>query len=169
MYDNSYDQKWGNGLKFQENDCEIETLLFGEQVWNSLECDNMIEIFKEKEKDKFPSKPEQAKAVLRSGRILGDGSKENTIEEREETQEESKVEKEVENKDKNEATLPKPRPQLHKSPNPYNPPIPFPRMLKNSKIEKSIQDIYDILSKVNINLPLLDAIQRMPAYGNFFK
>ncbi|KAK3212572.1 hypothetical protein Dsin_017278 [Dipteronia sinensis] len=36
-------------------------------------------------------------------------------------------------------------------------------------MEKSFQDIFDILSKVSINLPLLDAIQKMPAYGKFFK
>ena len=28
---------------------------------------------------------------------------------------------------------------------------------------------YDILSKVNVNLPLLEMIQKMPAYAKFFK
>ena len=60
-------------------------------------------------------------------------------------------------------------PLLHKSTNPYIPPIPFPGRLQKSKLEKSYKDIYDILSKVNVNLPLLEMIQKMPAYAKFFK
>ncbi|XP_031260249.1 uncharacterized protein LOC116118405 [Pistacia vera] len=52
-------------------------------------------------------------------------------------------------------------------PKPYVPPIPFPSRLKNSKWDKSFSKIYDILSKVNVNLPLLDVIRTMPAYTKF--
>ncbi|XP_050160376.1 uncharacterized protein LOC126633887 [Malus sylvestris] len=60
-------------------------------------------------------------------------------------------------------------PNLHKAEKPYTPPIPFPGRLAKSKQDKSFKDIFDILSKVNVNLPLLDVIRNMPAYGKFFK
>ena len=53
--------------------------------------------------------------------------------------------------------------------NPYIPPVPFPNRLNKSKWDKSFSDIYKILSKVNVNLPLLDMIRNMPAYLKFFK
>ncbi|KAK0571007.1 hypothetical protein LWI29_009689 [Acer saccharum] len=55
-------------------------------------------------------------------------------------------EKELEKEDEVEVKNPEPRPQLHKSPNPYVPPIPFLRSSKNLKLEKSHQNIYDSLS-----------------------
>ncbi|XP_031259211.1 uncharacterized protein LOC116117314 [Pistacia vera] len=54
-------------------------------------------------------------------------------------------------------------------PKPYVPHVPFPSRLNKSKWDKSFSNIYDILSKVNVNLPLLDMIRNMPAYANFFK
>ncbi|CAL9001063.1 unnamed protein product [Prunus brigantina] len=60
-------------------------------------------------------------------------------------------------------------PQMHKAKNPYLPPIPFPGRLATSKHDKSFAEIYDILSKVNVNLPLLDMIRNMPTYAKFFK
>ncbi|KAB2629192.1 hypothetical protein D8674_033987 [Pyrus ussuriensis x Pyrus communis] len=60
-------------------------------------------------------------------------------------------------------------PNLHKAEKPYTPPIPFPGRLAKSKQDKSFKEIFDILSKVNVNLPLLDVIRNMPAYGKFFK
>ena len=122
------------------------------------------------ENGKFPSFTKQAKAmtILRNGKTLTDNSpaklsnksaivsgpsKENTIPQEEEiVVEKSKV-----------------SPLLHKSTNTYIPPVPFPGRLQKSKLEKSYKDIYDILSKVNVNLPLLEMIQKMPAYAKFFK
>ncbi|CAL8988344.1 unnamed protein product [Prunus brigantina] len=60
-------------------------------------------------------------------------------------------------------------PQMHKAKNPYLPPIPFHGRLATSKHDKSFAEIYDILSKVNVNLPLLDMIGNMPTYAKFFK
>ncbi|XP_021808096.1 uncharacterized protein LOC110751879 [Prunus avium] len=54
-------------------------------------------------------------------------------------------------------------------PAPYVPQIPFPGRLKKAKQDKAFKEIYDILSKVNINLPLLDVIEQIPAYGKFIK
>ncbi|XP_021829063.1 uncharacterized protein LOC110769407 [Prunus avium] len=54
-------------------------------------------------------------------------------------------------------------------PAPYVPPIPFLGHLKRVKQDKDFKEIYDILSKVNINLHLLDVIEQIPAYGKFIK
>ncbi|XP_031131320.1 uncharacterized protein LOC116032721 [Ipomoea triloba] len=58
---------------------------------------------------------------------------------------------------------------LQNPPKPYAPPVPFPGRLKNSKFDRSFSEIYDLLSKVNVNLPLLDMIKNMPAYAKFLK
>ncbi|XP_031278956.1 uncharacterized protein LOC116137414 [Pistacia vera] len=57
----------------------------------------------------------------------------------------------------------------HVPPKPYVPLVPFTRCLIKSKWNKSFSEIYDILSKVNVNLPLLDMIRNMSAYAKFFK
>jgi hypothetical protein len=50
----------------------------------------------------------------------------------------------------------------------YLPP-PFPQRLVKPKKEKKLLDIFDTLRKVEINIPLLDAIQQIPAYAKFLK
>ncbi|XP_031260796.1 uncharacterized protein LOC116118979 [Pistacia vera] len=54
-------------------------------------------------------------------------------------------------------------------PKAYAPPIPFSSRLKNNKWDKSFSEIYDILSKVNVNLPLLYVMRNIPAYAKFLK
>ncbi|KAB2632567.1 hypothetical protein D8674_028814 [Pyrus ussuriensis x Pyrus communis] len=73
------------------------------------------------------------------------------------------------NEEPSHATSSLEAPNLHKAEKPYTPPIPFPGRLAKSKQDKSFKEIFDILSKVNVNLPLLDVIRNMPAYGKFFK
>ena len=100
------------------------------------------------EQGKFRSYTEQAKAmtILRNGKVLTDNIpaelsdkpvtvsgpwKENLKSQEEEiVVEKSKV-----------------SPLLHKSANPYVPPIPFPGRLQKSKLEKSYKDMYDILQR----------------------
>ena len=57
---------------------------------------------------------------------------------------------------------------LHKSPNPYISPVPFPGRLQRDKLDKSFKEIFDV-SKVHVNLPLLEMIENMPTYAKFFK
>ncbi|CAL8993408.1 unnamed protein product [Prunus brigantina] len=78
-------------------------------------------------------------------------------------------ENEKSNDDPSNATFSYEAPSLHKAEKPYTPPIPFLGRLAKSKQDKSFKEIFDILSKVNVNLPLLDVIRNMPAYGKFFK
>ncbi|XP_008222434.1 PREDICTED: uncharacterized protein LOC103322307 [Prunus mume] len=118
----------------------------------------IVDALSQRELEKFPSQPvilqrnqEQAKAVitLRSGP----------------TQEE--IEKP--NEDPSNATSSYEAPNFHKAEKPYTPPISFPGRLAKSKQDKSFKEIFDILSKVNVNLPLLDVIRNMLVYGKFFK
>ncbi|CAN6567579.1 unnamed protein product [Malus baccata var. baccata] len=78
-------------------------------------------------------------------------------------------ENEKPNEEPSHATSSFEAPNLHKAEKPYTPPIPFPGRLAKSKQDKSFKEIFNILSKVNVNLPLLDVIRNMPAYGKFFK
>ena len=46
---------------------------------------------------------------------------------------------------------------------------PFPQRLVKSKKENKFLDIFEILRKVAINIPLLDAIKHIPSYAKFLK
>ena len=48
-------------------------------------------------------------------------------------------------------------------------PLPFPQRLVKPKKEKKLFDIFETLRKVEINIPLLDAIQQIPRYAKFLK
>ncbi|CAL9024804.1 unnamed protein product [Prunus brigantina] len=132
----------------------------------------------QREAGKFPSQPvilqrnqEQAKAVitLRSGKVINGVGNEVTNESDHVNAGPTQEENEKSNDDPSNATFSYEAPSLHKAEKPYTPPIPFPGRLAKSKRDKSFKEIFDILSKVNVNLPLLDVIRNMPAYGKFFK
>ncbi|CAN6566748.1 unnamed protein product [Malus baccata var. baccata] len=53
--------------------------------------------------------------------------------------------------------------------NPIPPNAPFPRRFMQSKKEKNEKDIIETFRKVQLNIPLLDAIKQVPRYANFFK
>ncbi|XP_028962203.2 uncharacterized protein [Malus domestica] len=101
---------------------------------------------------------EQAKTIitLRSGKVINNGVGSEVTNEFDHvnigaTQEEN----EKPNDEPSNITSSFESPNLHKVEKPYTPPIPFPRRLAKSKHDKSFKEIFDILSKVNVNLPLL--------------
>ncbi|CAL2240576.1 unnamed protein product [Prunus armeniaca] len=49
------------------------------------------------------------------------------------------------------------------------PKVPFPRRFLNSKKEQVSKDILETFRKVQVNIPLLDAIQQIPSYAKFLK
>ena len=53
--------------------------------------------------------------------------------------------------------------------NAYVTPIPFPRRFMSSKKEQQDKDILETFRKVQINIPLLDAIKQIPSYAKFLK
>ncbi|XP_021727223.1 DNA damage-inducible protein 1-like [Chenopodium quinoa] len=52
---------------------------------------------------------------------------------------------------------------------PYVPKVPFPQRLPQAKLEKKYGKFLDILKKLHINIPFLDAISEMPSYAKFLK
>ena len=53
--------------------------------------------------------------------------------------------------------------------NPIPPNVPFPRKFMQSKKEESDKDILETFRKVQVNIPLLDAIKQVPKYAKFLK
>ena len=46
---------------------------------------------------------------------------------------------------------------------------PFPQSLVKPKKENKMFEIFEILRKVQINIPLRDAIKKIPSYTKFLK
>ncbi|KAB2635872.1 S2-RNase [Pyrus ussuriensis x Pyrus communis] len=53
--------------------------------------------------------------------------------------------------------------------NPIPPNVSFPHMFMQSKKEESEKDILETFRKVQVNIPLLDAIKQVPKYAKFLK
>ena len=50
------------------------------------------------------------------------------------------------------------------------PPLPFPpRAISNKKMEEEEKEILETFRKVEVNIPLLDAIKQIPRYAKFLK
>ena len=50
------------------------------------------------------------------------------------------------------------------------PPLPFPpRAVSNKKMEEAEKEILETFRKVEVNIPLLDAIKQIPRYAKFLK
>ncbi|CAL2277455.1 unnamed protein product [Prunus armeniaca] len=124
---------------------------------------------------------ETAKAIiLRSGKEIGTNPKMS----KQSPKENKKLllkEKEV---DKATAREEQPLLQSHKAPTqpnsgkvvpnsthskPIPPNVPFPRRFMQSKKEENEKDILETFRKVQVNIPLLDAIKQVPRYAKFLK
>ena len=51
----------------------------------------------------------------------------------------------------------------------YKPVPPYPQRLRQEKKIQFTQDIFETLRKVEINIPLIDAIKLIPSYAKFIK
>lgn len=107
---------------------------------------------------------------LRSGKELQeptrrvtehDNTAKEVIELSEEVQEKTGLEDEAKKPEKEEPTVIPIKP--------YKPPVPFPQRLAQAKLEKKYGKFLDILKKLHINIPFLDAISEMPSYAKFLK
>ncbi|XP_057784814.1 uncharacterized protein LOC131002341 [Salvia miltiorrhiza] len=118
----------------------------------------------QKTRDKLPSHSEQARAIsiLRSGKVVD--NKVQYPQADESSSQEAESSKSEEKNDDAKKEEEKKNNGLHKAANPYTPPIPFPSRLRNAKQDQQFNDFYKLLSKVNVNLPLLDVIQNVPAH-----
>ncbi|XP_020258488.1 uncharacterized protein LOC109834881 [Asparagus officinalis] len=55
------------------------------------------------------------------------------------------------------------------APAPYKPPLPFPQRQVKAKLEKHFGKFIEILKKLHINIPFVEAISQMPSYAKFLK
>ena len=124
---------------------------------------------------------ESAKAItLRSGKEVGTDPQPSKSSQKED----EKLQLEEEERDKATARVEQPLPQPPKAPKPSNtgklgpisvnsnpipPNVPFPRRFMQSKKEESDKDILETFRKVQVNIPLLDAIKQVPKYAKFLK
>ncbi|KAM2252624.1 hypothetical protein TB1_006429 [Malus domestica] len=127
---------------------------------------------------------ESAKAIiLRSGKQVGTDPQSSNSSQKED----EKLQFEEEEQDKatrrKETTLPQPPtlPNLSNpsitgkkgsnsiNSNPIPPNVPFPRIFIQIKKEESDKDILETFRKVQVNIPLLDAIKQVPKYAKFLK
>ena len=49
------------------------------------------------------------------------------------------------------------------------PPAPYPHRLRVPKKVNNHSEIYELLKQVKVNIPLLDAIKKIPSYAKFLK
>ncbi|CAN6583811.1 unnamed protein product [Malus baccata var. baccata] len=124
---------------------------------------------------------ETAKAImLRSGKQVGadsNTSKSSQDEEDKLLKEEAQGAKPTAKDDQtlpNSSSPPKPSQTTKVSPNstfsssiPLN--VPFPGRFRQSKKEEAEKDILETFRKVQVNIPLLDAIKQVPRYAKFLK
>ena len=51
----------------------------------------------------------------------------------------------------------------------YRPPLPFPQMLKQAKIDEQFIRLINMFKKLEINIPFAEALAQMPTYAKFKK
>ncbi|XP_021748570.1 uncharacterized protein LOC110714371 [Chenopodium quinoa] len=110
-----------------------------------------------------PQKGQMNVVTLRSGKQLEDPPTKEPS--KEVVEEAGASEKEVDNskvEDESKEEPPKPL-------SPYVPKVPFPQRLAQAKLEKKFSKFLNILKKLHINIPFLDAISEMPSYAKFLK
>ncbi|XP_057795599.1 uncharacterized protein LOC131011750 [Salvia miltiorrhiza] len=115
--------------------------------------------------------PHQAQAVtvLRSGKVVNNKVEAPVEEPPKEARMEKQVKEPLQPREEDKEKEKEPEVKLHKAVKPYKPPVPYPSRLKNEKLDQQFTDFYNMLAKVNVNLPLLDVIRNVPAYLKFFK
>ncbi|KAL3643617.1 hypothetical protein CASFOL_014432 [Castilleja foliolosa] len=133
---------------------------------------NDIKIIKEiQRKDHYLKTSIQAQAIttLRNGKVIDNQvvMPEEEKEQENDTLVQSETNEEISKPKESEKT--KPTDKLHKSSTPYKPPIPFPSRLQPEAKNKKFLELFNMLSKVNVNLPLLEVIENIPAFGKFLK
>jgi len=124
---------------------------------------------------RLPSKPEQNPREQCNAIVLRSGTK---LEGRTGTSDEQESEKD---KDKGAIPLPheseswkkredeKEKETKSHAPKPYMPPLPFPQRFPRAKIESQFGKFLDMLKKLHLNVPFMDALSQMPLYAKFLK
>ncbi|KAG8637949.1 hypothetical protein MANES_15G176096v8, partial [Manihot esculenta] len=115
-----------------------------------------------------PENPRECKVVhLRSGKVVGDESekkkkkKDKLSEKKERVVEKQGIKRKQEvEKEEEERYIP---------PKPYKSPLPFPQRFQKAKLDKQFDKCLEVLKKLYVNIPFIDALSQMPLYAKFLK
>ncbi|KAL4315683.1 hypothetical protein AHAS_Ahas15G0209600 [Arachis hypogaea] len=123
--------------------------------------------------DTIPNPKEECKAIhLRSGKTLEDdtkvASKEGTKDE-ENDQKDFKKKEEPQASKKGKQVSEKQPQEQRKEVKPYVPPLPYPQGLHKEIKDQQFPKFLEIFKKLEINLPLAEALEKMPLYAKFLK
>ena len=55
------------------------------------------------------------------------------------------------------------------SPKPCTPPLPFPQRMAKVKLDMQFRKFLEVLKKLYINIPFIEALTQMPSYAKFLK
>ncbi|XP_072084529.1 uncharacterized protein [Arachis hypogaea] len=123
--------------------------------------------------DTIPNPKEECKAIqLSSGRTLEDdkvgSKKEVAIEEKD--QEELKKKDEEPQASKKGKQVMEDHPQgQRKEVKPYISPLPYPQRLQKELKDQQFSKFLEVFKKMEINIPLAEALEQMPLYAKFLK
>ena len=59
--------------------------------------------------------------------------------------------------------------ELQKDKASHVPPAPYPHRLRVPKKVNNQSEIYELFKQIKVNIPLLDAIKKIPSYAKFLK
>ncbi|KAJ9128607.1 hypothetical protein P3X46_034706 [Hevea brasiliensis] len=108
---------------------------------------------------------EHCKAVvLRSGRTLVQPEVESTEETIEKSKDQAEKKEEEAKKDQEEEAR-----KTKKILEPYQPPLPFPQRFQKAKLDKQFGKFLEVLQKLYINIPFIEALSQMSSYAEFLK
>jgi len=108
--------------------------------------------------------------MLRSGKELEEqGSKQIEMEEEEEIETELSIKKKHPPPPQTETMTITPKETPHSMNSSFKTIPPFPVSSFRSKKEDKEKDILEVFKKVELNIPLIDAIKQIPKYVNFLK
>ncbi|XP_016195481.1 uncharacterized protein LOC107636491 [Arachis ipaensis] len=123
--------------------------------------------------DTIHNATEECKAVqLRSGKIVGEDTKDindEATKPKEEDKLDNKKDKEVQTSKKGKEIM-KPQPEEKKEGvKPYAPKLPYPQRLHKEMRDQQFPKFLEIFRKLEINIPLAEAMEQMPLYAKFLK
>ncbi|KAL4371420.1 hypothetical protein AHAS_Ahas06G0164000 [Arachis hypogaea] len=120
--------------------------------------------------DTIPNPREECKAVqLRSGKVVGkDINKEATKPKDEDIIDNMKDEKASTSKKGKEIVKPQ-QEGKNEGVKPYVPKLPYPQRLHKGTRDQQFPKFMEIFRKLEINIPLAEALEQMPLYAKFLK
>ncbi|XP_057719688.1 uncharacterized protein LOC130934115 [Arachis stenosperma] len=122
--------------------------------------------------DTIHTSKEECKAIqLRSGRTLENdiGSKKQIKEDKHDQETSNKKEEEPQASKKGKQVMEEQPQSQKKVVKTYTPPLPYPQRLQKELKDQQFPKFLEVFKKLEINLPLAEALEQMPLYTKFLK